>query len=331
MARRTQRDIPRHPIGVVAERTGLSQDVLRVWERRYLAVEPSRSLDGQRVYSDADIDRLRLLRLATMAGRSIRQAAQLTTDELQRLVREDEAARQKVEHRAESAVLASAREEVDRAMELARAANAPQLESFLRRAAASFGVPVFLDGLAAPLLRRMGEEWEAGRLTPAQERVATAIIQRVLDGAIQFLAPPYDAPNLLLATPAGEHHVMGSVLAAAAAAADGWRVTYLGPDLPAGEVAAAAVAVDARVVGVSVVYPRDRDLVLGELRTLRSRLPASVPLIAGGAGAVSLAAELRGAGIQVVKDLAALRDALRSVLARGSETPRHERSVKALS
>jgi DNA-binding transcriptional MerR regulator/methylmalonyl-CoA mutase cobalamin-binding subunit len=327
MTRSTEPDVARHPIGVVADRTGLSQDVLRVWERRYQAVEPSRSLDGQRVYSDADIERLRLLRLATTAGRSIRQVARLATDELARLVREDEAARQQVERRTENAVLASAREEVEGALGLARAVNAPQLESFLRRSAAMYGVPVFLDGLVAPLLGRMGEEREAGRLTPAQERVATAIVQRVLEGAIQFLAAPYDAPNLLLATPAGEHQVVGSVLAAAAASAEGWRVTHLGPDLPAGEIAAAALAVEARAVGMSIVHLTDRDQVLGELRTLRSRLPAAVPLIASGAGAVALAPELRGAGIQVVQHLLGLRNALRGVLASATRPD----SVKALS
>jgi DNA-binding transcriptional MerR regulator/methylmalonyl-CoA mutase cobalamin-binding subunit len=317
MLSHTEPDAARHPIGVVAERTGLSPDLLRVWERRYRAVEPLRSLDGQRAYSDADVERLRLLRLSTMAGRSIGQVAHLETEALARLVREDEAARQHTDRQTETAVLASLRQDVERALELARAVNAPQLDSFLRRAAAAAGLPVFLDGLAAPLLRRMGEEWEAGRLTPAQERVATAVIQRVLDGAIQFLVAPADAPDLLLATPAGEHHVMGSVLAATAAAADGWRVTYLGPDLPAGEVAAAALAVEAGVVGVSIVYPRDRDHVLGELRALRARLPASVPLIAGGRGAAALAMELRGAGIQVVQDLSQFRAALRAILGRG--------------
>jgi DNA-binding transcriptional MerR regulator/methylmalonyl-CoA mutase cobalamin-binding subunit len=314
MTRHAELDVPRHPIGVVAERTGLSPDLLRVWERRYRVVEPSRSLDGQRAYSDADVERLRLLRLATTAGRGIRQVARLTTDELARLVREDEVARQQVNRRAESAVLASAEEDVERALELTRAVNAPGLESFLRRAAAAFGLPTFLDGVVAPLLRRMGEEWEAGRLTPAQEHVATAIIQRVLEGVIHFLIAPHDAPDLLLATPAGEQHRMGSVLAAAAAAAEGWRVTYLGPDLPAGEIAAAALAVAARVVGVSIVYPGGRDRVLTELRALRSRLPATVPLVAGGAGAGALAPELRGAGIQVVQDLSEFRAALRSAL-----------------
>jgi MerR family transcriptional regulator, light-induced transcriptional regulator len=306
----------KHPIGVVAERTGLSPDVLRVWERRYRAVEPARAADGQRSYSDADVERLRLLRLATSVGRSIRQVAQLATEELRRLVREDEAARQQLARRDETAVPASAAEDLERALALARAVDAVGLESFLRRTAAALGVPVFLDALAAPLLRRMGDEWEAGRLTPAQEHLATAIIQRVLEGAIHFLVPPRDAPNLLLATPTGEQHKMGAVLATAAAAAEGWRVTYLGPDLPAGEIVDAAVAAAARVVGVSVVYLRDRDRVLAELRTVRSQLPASVPLLVGGAGAVALAPELRGSGIHVVEDLPALRVALRRETAR---------------
>jgi DNA-binding transcriptional MerR regulator/methylmalonyl-CoA mutase cobalamin-binding subunit len=301
----------RHPIGVVAERTGLSPDLLRVWERRYRAVEPSRAADGQRLYSDSDVERLRLLRLATLAGRSIRQVAHMATDDLTRLVREDEAARQRVVRWEERGVPESAGEDVERALELARAVDAPGLESLLRRTAAALGVPVFLDAVVAPLLRRMGEEWKAGRLAVAQEHLATAIIQRVLEGMIHFLVAPHGAPNLLVATLSGEQHKMGALLAATAAAAEGWRVTYLGPDLPAAEIATAAVAAAARVVGVSLVHVAERERMLTELRTVRTRLPASVPLLAGGAGAVALATELDGSGIHVVGDLSELRAALR--------------------
>ena len=301
----------RHPIGVVAERTGLSPDLLRVWERRYRAVEPSRAMDGQRLYSDADVERLRMLRLATLAGRGIRQVAQLGTGELTQLVREDEAARQRAVRLEERAVPASVEADVERALEFARTVDAHGLESLLRRSAAALGVPMFLDGLIAPLLRRMGEEGEASRLAVAQEHLAAAVIQRVLEGIIHFLAAPYGAPNLLLATLAGDHHKMGTLLAATAAAAEGWRVTYLGPDLPAEEIATAAVAAGARVVGVSLVRLGDRERALAGLHTLRTRLPASVPLLASGAGAVDLAPELDGVGIHVVGDLSKLRAALR--------------------
>jgi DNA-binding transcriptional MerR regulator/methylmalonyl-CoA mutase cobalamin-binding subunit len=311
MTSHAELQVGKHPIGVAAERTGLSPDLLRVWERRYRAVEPSRATDGQRLYSDADVERLRLLRSATLAGRSIRQVARLATEELIRLVRDDEAARQRVARSEARAVPASAAEDVERALELARVVDAPGLESLLRRTVAALGVPVFLDAVVAPLLRRMGEEWKAGRLTIAQEHLATAIIQRVLEGTIHFLAVPHSAPNLLMATLAGEHHKMGALIAATAAAAEGWRVTYLGPDLPASEIASAAVAAAARVVGVSVVHLAERERVLTELRTVRTRLPASVPLLAGGAGAVALAPELDGDGIHVVGDLSELRAALR--------------------
>ena len=301
----------KHPIGVVAERTGLSPDLLRVWERRYRAVEPSRSRDGQRLYSDADVERLRMLRLATAAGRSISQAAQLGTEDLTRLVREDDAARQRAARWEERAIPESVHEDVDRALELSRAVDAPALEGLLRRTAAALGVPVFLDGLVAPLLRRMGDEWKAGRLTVAQEHLATAIIQRVLEGILHFMVPPPGAPNLLLATLAGDQHKMGALLAATTAAVEGWRVTYLGPGLPAAEIATAAVAAEARVVGVSVVHLVDREQALTELRTIRTRLPASVPLLAGGAGAVALATELDQSGIHVAANLSELRTALR--------------------
>jgi MerR family transcriptional regulator, light-induced transcriptional regulator len=309
----SQTELPtgRHPIGVVAERTGLSPDLLRVWERRYRAVEPLRAFDGQRLYSDTDVERLRLLRLATLSGRSIRQVAQLPTDELTRLVREDEAARQRVVQWEDRAVPASAAEDVERALELARAVDGPALESLLRRTTAALGVPLFLDEVVVPLLRRMGDEWKAGRLAVAQEHLATAIIQRVLEGTIHFLVAPHGAPNLLVATLSGEQHKIGALLAATAAAAEGWRVTYLGPDLPAGEIATAAVAAGARVVGVSIVHVAEPERVLAELRTVRTRLPASMPLLAGGAGAVALAPALNGSGIHVVADLSELRSALR--------------------
>src|ERR1700733_10194856 len=85
-------DLHRHPMRAVTRRTGLSPDLLRAWERRYEVVKPSRSAGGRRLYSDADIERLRLLFRATLAGRSIGQVAELPTSALAALVRQDEKA-----------------------------------------------------------------------------------------------------------------------------------------------------------------------------------------------------------------------------------------------
>ncbi|MEP6550304.1 MAG: MerR family transcriptional regulator, partial [Gemmatimonadales bacterium] len=80
-----------HPIAVVAERTGLTQDVLRVWERRYGAVKPTRGSNGQRLYTDADVHRLRDLHAATIAGRNIGQVAKLSDKALSAIVQGDAA------------------------------------------------------------------------------------------------------------------------------------------------------------------------------------------------------------------------------------------------
>ena len=85
--------LPRHPIAVVSERTGLSHDVLRIWERRYRAVTPTRTSGGERLYSDADVERLRLLDAAVAAGRRIGRVATLPTSDLAELVAGDRAAK----------------------------------------------------------------------------------------------------------------------------------------------------------------------------------------------------------------------------------------------
>ena len=302
---------PRHPIGVVADRTRLSQDVLRVWERRYNVVEPGRSPSGQRLYSDADIERLRLLGQATSMGRTISQVAALPTAELARMVREDEEARGVASARTEPRSVAV--ELVEPALARTVALDGTGLHALLWRAILALGLPTFLDTVAAPLLIRIGDEWHAGRLTPAQEHLASAVVQRVISSAMEALTVPSAAPNLVLATPAGERHEIGAVLAAAAATAEGWRITYLGADLPAADIADAARRTGANAVGLSVIFVPDRGRVVDEIGLLRQALPVSIPLLIGGGASATLAAELERDGVRVLRDLGGLRQVLRDM------------------
>ena len=80
-----ERRQPRHPMGAVAQRTGLSSDVIRAWERRYGVVSPERSSGGHRLYSDADVEKLRLLHRLTLAGRQIGGLVQLEQSALRRV------------------------------------------------------------------------------------------------------------------------------------------------------------------------------------------------------------------------------------------------------
>jgi DNA-binding transcriptional MerR regulator len=165
-----QDDRPRHPIRVVAKRTGLSPAVLRAWEKRYSVVDPFRTDGGQRLYSDSDVLRLSLLHRVVEEGRSISQVAPLSTAELKGLVKEDEAERggfggpEPLEGPSAGLVLERAQRAVDRMVP-------GELEKILTRVAMAFPVPVVIDEIVVPLINQIGTSWSAGRLSPAHEHL----------------------------------------------------------------------------------------------------------------------------------------------------------------
>lgn len=71
--------------GTAARLAGLSSSTLRIWEHRYGVVSPPRSSSGQRTYSMADVERLRLIKRLTLEGHAIGTIANLAVDALVRL------------------------------------------------------------------------------------------------------------------------------------------------------------------------------------------------------------------------------------------------------
>lgn len=294
---------PGHPIAVVAERTGLSRHVLRAWERRYAAVEPLRTPGGQRVYSNEHIDRFRLLAAATKRGRTISLIARLSDDALARLVAEDAA---EIPAPPESDGRSHA-ERAEAALEHTRALDGSALDRELRRTIARYGIPVFLDDIVPTFMHRVGEEWQAGRLTVAQEHLASAAVLAIILEAWRSVPEAPGAPRLLVTTPSGERHAVGAALAAAAAALDGWTIIYLGVDVPAADIIAAASASRADAVALSIVHTENPAAVVRELRAVRAAMPATIPVLAGGAAAVRMAETLVQLGLVVCESIADMR------------------------
>lgn len=277
---------PRHPIQVVARRTGLTPDALRAWEKRYHTVSPERHTGGRRLYSDADIERLSLLRRATMSGRRISDIAALETRELRAMVAEDDGA-----HRAREAAglaaqaLRSSSEEallLERCLDAVDALDAADLELVLAEANAALETVAMVERVLSPLLIAVGERWESGRLGIAHEHLATAAVRSALAHLSSVQRVPATAPVVVVATPAGQRHELGALMASATACASGWRPIYLGASLPADEIATTAVRHQARAVALSVIYPDDDPLLRDEVRRLRRALPADTALLIGG-------------------------------------------------
>jgi len=288
-------DAARHPIGVVSSRTGLPQDVLRAWERRYAAVTPHRTGTGRRLYRDRDVEKLALLKLAVESGRRISDVAALSVLELQALVQEDATAAppsrrgQPLGHRETEPVVRAALAAVE-------ALDARALDDILRRASVDVSPPVLRDRVVRPLLETIGQRWRAGSLRIANEHLATATIRSFL-GALRLNghAGP-GTPRVVIATPSGHRHELGALIAAIAALEIGWDAVYLGPDLPAAEIASVARQRGAAAVALSLVCPANDPRTAAELRELRAHLGDSVAIFVGGASAGSydaVVAEIR--------------------------------------
>jgi len=306
---------PRHPIKVVARRTGLSPDVLRVWEKRYGAVSPKRVDTGRRLYSDGDVDRLLLLRRATLGGRRIGQVAGLPTDELEELVLTDEAAMAAAPRPAGApkAAAGGTSPHLDASLDAVLRLDARALESAVSGAAVSLSTPALMEQVLVPLLHTIGEQWRVGTARVANEHLATAVTRSLLGRLRVATEAENGAPELIVTTPAGQQHELGALMAAMTAASEGWRVTYLGPNLPAEEIAAAAAQRKARAVALSVVYPADDPRVADELRRLRDLMSPGISILVGGSGAEHYAHILDDAGIRRLPDFTTFRQELESI------------------
>ena len=307
-----RQQLARHPVRVVTQRTGLSADVLRAWEKRYGVVAPDRSGGGQRLYSDEDVERLSLLRRATAAGRNISQIAGLAIEELEALVQEDQA--QQVQTGATPASRGvEAGHFLEASLQAIKRLDAVELESLLRRAAMQLSGAMVIDEVIVPLLRELGESWHRGESTPAHEHMGTAAIRRVLGWISGSAIVSTQAPTVVVATPTNQRHELGAKIVATTASTEGWRVVYLGSDLPADAIVAAAIQTGATVVALSMLFPVDDPGLVREVTRIRQLLPQQIPLLAGGPAATTHEADFSHHGIRVIADLPHLRVLLRSM------------------
>lgn len=267
-------------IKVVAQRTGLSAHLIRIWEKRYGAVEPERTETNRRLYSDEQIERLSLLRDITQNGHSIGHVAKLPTEKLRELSKDSHA----TNGRAPRALTAApaAPTFLDECVAAVQSLDARALEETLKRAATELGAQGLLQRVVAPLVQTLGDLWREGTMTAAHEHFASAVIRIFLGHAAKPFGGTDSAPVLVVTTPAGQIHELGALLVGAAAANLGWHVTYLGASLPAAEIAGAVRQNRARAVALSLVYPEDDHRLDGELTRLHESLPPEVTLLVGG-------------------------------------------------
>lgn len=280
-----------YPIRAVSKLTGLSIDTLRAWERRYQAVEPTRTVRG-RLYTEANINRLILLRTAVERGHAIGQVASLPDRDLEELAR---VAGQLRPHSSGGAP--SGLESVLNAIE---AFDYDRATDELTRLAMLASPRALAYDVVLPLMRTVGEYWQSGKFQVSQEHLLSACVRNLVGGMIRQRGVSGSGISLMLTTPQGELHEFGILAAAMLAVAYDFRVMYLGPNLPAAEIVTGAAQSSARVVALGIMDVNVNEATAAEIGAIARELSAPAELWLGGSGAARVL-ETAGVGARTVE------------------------------
>ena len=304
--------LPRHSIAVVALRTGLTQLVLRAWERRYATVTPSRTPTGRRLYTDYDVQKLTLLKFLTDNGHRIGDVAHLPLKGLQELYEESgntfqNESKNDPQQPIDVTVLRA------EAMAAVKNLDPHALKAVLNKALVELSKPDLRRELLVPLMVEVGDLWQDGQLRVSHEHMATGIVFAFLNSINSRYRVALGSPLLAVATPAGNTHELGALLAASTAYEAGWDVLYLGSDLPAEDIAAAINARGAKAVLLSLVFPHGDSRTVTELRELHNLLSPDFPILVGGQAAPSYSMVLSEIGALSFSTVEGLDEALRHI------------------
>jgi MerR family transcriptional regulator, light-induced transcriptional regulator len=241
-------------IAALARRTGVAPDTLRKWEQRYRILQPSRTAGGQRRYSERDVARVEWLCERLREGYRIGEAANLLGTAAITPTRTPS------DHLA--AILAAV-----------KGCEPAEIGLLVDQAFALYDVDETMDEILAPLLREVGERWARNELTVAEEHVVSEAVRSRLGHLLADAGGGVRGTAVLACAP-GERHELGLMMLAIALRRDGWKVTYLGADMPFDAAVALARRQSARLLGISAT-------------TAPFEAPADAPvqLVLGGQGA----------------------------------------------
>ncbi|HEX5675293.1 MAG TPA: MerR family transcriptional regulator [Azonexus sp.] len=294
---------PSFNIAAVERDTGLSKDVLRMWERRYGFPIPDRNGNGERSYPAEQVERLRLIKRLMDAGHRPGKLIATSTEDLSAL-----APRRSVPAAAGDGA-GEAAAELTKLLALIKQHDVPGYQQAMQQRLARQGLHHFVQDTIAPLTRHVGAAWEEGSVEVFEEHLFTELTKRLLRQAIAALPGGSRSPRIVLTSVPDEPHVLGLLMAEALLALEGAECIPLGTQMPLLEIGRAAEAHRADIVALSFSAAFPQRQIPGLLQQLSLILPAGSELWAGGSG-VARVAKMDGVTL-----LPALGDAVRALAA----------------
>ena len=268
-------------IGAVEHDTGLSKDILRMWERRYGFPSPQRHVNGERAYPLGQVEKLLLIKRLMDRGHRPGKIISLGMQELTALG-------------ARPTRVPPAQQEIGMFLELVRAHQPAELRAQLTQTLMKQGLDRFVRETIAPLSYAVGDAWVRGDLAVFEEHFYTEQVEAVLRSAVAAIQPRGRPPRVLLTTFPGEPHMLGLLMVEALLTLEAVDCIQLGAQTPLAEIARAAAAHKADVVALSFSAAFNERRAAAGVAELRAVLTGKIRIWCGGAGVAQLRASLEG-------------------------------------
>ncbi len=279
-----------YTIKAVSMATGVSIETLRAWERRYGVVQPKRDASGRRAYEPADVLRLKKLREATENGHAISKLAKLSDEQLNSTALMAQSATA-LEHNAPAFA--------QRMLKAAENYQPDQCDHALSMAMALLPLLEVIKQVISPVLKTVGERWHQGSLTIGQERIISQSIEKHVTIALDNYNRITAGSPIVFAIVGSERHEFGILMSALLAASHGFRCVYIGPEIPAEDLAVLVTRVNARALVMSFVFSKTASN-KNELRKLLGLCPSWLPIWVGGSDSASLTAGITDSRLIVI-------------------------------
>lgn len=288
------------------QRAGITKLVLHAWERRYGVQLSERTATGRRFMTEAQVERLRLLKLCTDAGYRIANIIALPDQDLLDIAGQH-----------------ALRLDLCSTLDATQRLDGVTLSADLERRLSELGPIDFVRRVVSPLMDEIGKRWQEGTMSIAAEHLASTEVRRILSDCLHRIPVAPGAVKAIATTPEGELHELGALVIALLSRSHGIDTLYLGPNLPNDQIVGVARRSGAKIIFLSCLAALRRNA-SGPIVALREALPLEITLFVGGPGAGDMA-PLPGVHISPSMETmeAALQDiALAGLPARGMLTER---------
>ncbi len=227
-----------YPIRAISELTGVPTTTLRAWERRYGLLQPSRTAKGHRLYSGEDIDLVKEIVILLKSNHTISEAI--------RIIRNPELnAAPSAEVEGHWAVYHQ------RMLKSIENFNEQNLDTTYNEALSIYPIDMVTQEVIIPVLQLLGERWQDRKAGVAEEHFFSAFLRNKLGARLHHEAHRSRGNKILVACLPGEYHELGILLFSISAIGHGYRILYLGTNMPPSQLSKVVERTDVAAVLLS--------------------------------------------------------------------------------